>query len=116
MRNRDGLDEMQKGRRDKIGHQMFMFMFYALLIDSGLYGAGVRWLNYPANVMVIISACISIYLVRLIVLNAYLPPKTQSKTLITLIIMIIISAAIAIAVTTALLTTQIAEKPMTIQG
>ena len=68
------------------------------------------WLNYPANVMVIISACISIYLVRLIALHAYHPPKTQSRTVITLIISIVISIAIAIAVSTALLTTQIAEK------
>ncbi|MBT9172630.1 MAG: hypothetical protein DDT21_01016 [Syntrophomonadaceae bacterium] len=97
MRNKDGLDEMQKGRRDTIGNQMFMFMFYALLIDSGLYGAGVRWLNYPANVMVIISACISIYLVRLIALHAYHPPKTQNRSVITLIIAIIVSIALAIA-------------------
>ena len=74
--NKNGLDEMQIERRNRIGNQMFMWMFFALLIDSGLYGAGVRWLDYPANVVVIISACISIYFVRLIVLSAYHPPKT----------------------------------------
>jgi heme O synthase-like polyprenyltransferase len=81
-------------------------MFFALLIDSGLYGAGVRWLDYPANVVVIISACISIYFVRLIVLSAYHPPKTQSRTQITLIIAIIISSALAVVLSI----TQIAEK------
>jgi len=40
MRN-NGLDEMQKDRRNRVGNQMFMLMFFALLIDSDLYGAGV---------------------------------------------------------------------------
>ena len=104
--NKNGLDEMQKERRNRVGNQMFMLMFFALLIDSGLYGAGVRWLDYPANVMVIISACISIYLVRLIALSAYHPPKTQSRTQITLIIAIIISSALAVLLSI----TQIADK------
>jgi Flp pilus assembly protein TadB len=104
--NKNGLDEMQKERRNRVGNQMFMLMFFALLIDSGLYGAGVRWLDYPANVVVIISACISIYFVRLIVLSAYHPPKTQSRTQITLIIAIIISSALAVLLSI----TQIADK------
>lgn len=91
----NGLDEMQKERRNSVGNQMFMLMFFALLIDSGLYGAGVRWLDYPANVMVIISTCISIYLIRLIALSAYHPPKTQNRTKITLIVSIIVSIALS---------------------
>jgi FtsH-binding integral membrane protein len=91
----NGLDEMQKERRNRVGNQMFILMFFALLIDSGLYGAGVRWLAYPANVMVIISACMSIYLIRLIALSAYHPPKTQNRTQITLIVSIIFSIALA---------------------
>ena len=105
MRN-NGLDEMQKDRRNKVGNQMFKLMFFALLIDSGLYGAGVRWLDYPANVMVIISTCISIYLIRLISLSAYHPPKTQNRTQTTLIVSIIVSIALAAALSIA----QIAEK------
>jgi FtsH-binding integral membrane protein len=88
---------MQKERRNKIGNQMFMLMYFALLIDSGLYGAGVRWLDYPVNVMVIISFNITIYLVRLISLNAYHPPKTHNRTVITLILAITFSIALAIA-------------------
>ncbi|MEZ4357232.1 MAG: hypothetical protein R2876_01165 [Eubacteriales bacterium] len=73
-------------------------MFYALLFDCGLYGAGIRWLNYPANVMVIIMAGMSIYLVRLIAFNAYLPPKAQNrKTVITLILSIIFAIVLAMA-------------------
>ncbi|MEA4815332.1 MAG: hypothetical protein VB120_00515 [Lachnospiraceae bacterium] len=96
--NKNGLDEMQRGRRNSIGSQMFMLMFYVLLIDSGLYGYGVRWLNYPANVMVIIMVCMSVYLVRLIAFNAYLPPKAQNKkTVITLIISIVFSITLTLA-------------------
>ena len=76
---KDGLDEMQKERRNKIGNQMFMLMSYALLIDTGLYGQGIRWLEYPSNVMAVFLACMGIYLVRLIASNDYLPAKAHNK-------------------------------------
>lgn len=96
--NKNGLDEMQKGKRNSIGNQMFMLMTYALLFDSGLYGLGVRWLKYPVNIMVIITVCMGIYLIRTIAVNAYLPPKAQNrKTVISLIIVIVFSAVFAIA-------------------
>lgn len=95
--NKNGLDEMQKENRNSIGNQMFMLMFYALLLDSGLYGAGIRWLTYPANIMIIIMVCMSIYLIRLIVANAYLPPKAQNRrTVISLIIAIAFSIVLVI--------------------
>jgi len=97
--NKNGLDEMQRERRNNIGNQMFMLMFYALFINSGLYSAGIRWLDYPGNVMVISTVCMSIYLVRLIARNAYLPPKAQSrKTVIPLLIAIAFSILLAISV------------------
>lgn len=96
--NKNGLDEMQKERRNSIGNQMFMLMFYALLIDSGLYGAGVHWLKYPANIMVIIMFCMGVYLIRTIAANAYLPPKAHNrKTVISLIIAIVFSVALTIS-------------------
>lgn len=96
--NKNGLDEMQKEKRNSIGNQMFLLMFYALLLDSGLYGAGIRWLKYPANIMVIIMVCMSIYLIRTIAANAYLPPKAQNrKTVISLIISIAFSVVLVIA-------------------
>lgn len=96
--NKNGLDEMQKERRNTIGNQMFMLTFYAILLDIGLYGAGIHWLKYPANIMVIIMVCMSIYLIRTIVANAYLPPKAQSrKTVVSLIITIAFSVVLAIA-------------------
>ena len=96
--NKNGLDEMQKEKRNSIGNQMFILMFYALLIDSGLSGAGIRWLNYPANTMVIIMVCMGIYLVRTIASNAYLPPKAQPrKTVISLFLAITFSIVLVIA-------------------
>lgn len=96
--NNNALDEMQKEKRNSIGNQMFMLMFYALLLDGGLYGAGIRWLNYPANIMVIIMVCMVTYLIRTIWANAYLPPKTKSRnTIISLIIATAFSVVLAIA-------------------
>ena len=96
--NKGGFDEMQRERRGNVGNQMFMVMVYALLIDCSLYGFGVRWLNYPTNVMVIMMACLGIYLVRLIATNAYLPSNAQTgKITIPLIIAIVGSAVLAIA-------------------
>ena len=90
--NKNGLDEMQKAQRGNIGNQMFMIMFFALMFDCGLYGYGIRWLEYPANVMVIITVCMSIYLVRLIARNAYCPPQhNKRKSAITFIITIVLS-------------------------
>ena len=96
--NKNGLDEMQMERRNSIGNQMFILMFYALLLDSGLYGAGIRWLKYPVNIMIIIMVCMGIYLVRTIAANAYLPPKAQNrKTVVSLVIAIVFSIVLAIA-------------------
>lgn len=50
----NGLDEMQREKRNNIGHQMFLIMFYALLADIGLSGFGIHRLKYPADIMVII--------------------------------------------------------------
>jgi len=95
--NKNGLDEMQKEKRNSIGNQMFMLMFYALLLDSGLYGFGIRWLKYPVNIMVIIMVCMGIYLIRTIATNAYLPPKAQNRrTVISLIIAIAFSVVLVI--------------------
>lgn len=100
--NKNSLDEMQREKRNSIGNQMFMLMFYALLIDIGLYGYGVRWLSYPTNVMVIIIVCMSIYLVRIIAVNAYLPPKAQNRRN-GVILMITIVFSIVLAITGILL-------------
>ena len=96
--NRNGLDEMQKSRRNTIGNNLFMLMFFALLIDVGLQGMGIRWLNYPANIMVIIMVCMGIYLISIIATNAYMPPKVNNrKHLVLIIVAIAFSVIMAIA-------------------
>ncbi|MFM9328301.1 hypothetical protein [Paenibacillus mesotrionivorans] len=66
-----GLDEMQVKRRDHIGNQSFMLLFYLLLLDIGLRGLGVTWLDYPVNVFLIMIVVMSSYLIRLIAAGAY---------------------------------------------
>ena len=96
--NKSALDEMQTERRNHIGNQMFLLTFY-LLLEAGPYGMGIRWLEYPVNSMVIIILSMSVYLVRTIAANAYLPPKADSKkTVASLLIAIGCSVALAAAV------------------
>jgi hypothetical protein len=96
--NKNGLDEMQRELRNKIGNQMFMILAYALMLNCGLYSFGIRWLNYPADVWVILTACLGIYLVRLIAGNAYLPAKAQArKPVVTLVVAIVFSIVLAFA-------------------
>lgn len=66
-----GLDEMQLAKRNQIGHQTLMLLFYLLLLDIGLYGLGVKWLDYPMNVFVLMMACMSLYLLRVAKAGAY---------------------------------------------
>ncbi|HHX25788.1 MAG TPA: hypothetical protein GX721_03875 [Firmicutes bacterium] len=99
--NKNGLDEMQRARRDKIGNQSFMLMFSLLMLDAGLYGFGLRWLAYPANVICIITVCMIIYLARVIASDSYLSPKAQGSTPImrlTPIVVFSIIMAIAAAI------------------
>ncbi len=97
--DKNELDEMQKAIRDRIGNQSFMLMFYLLLLDIGLYGFGIRWLVYPANVMVILIVCMAIYLVRIIAKNSYLPPQThKTKPIFRLVLTVIFAVILAIAI------------------
>lgn len=75
------LDEMQREKRNRFGNQSLFLMFYLLMLDCALYGLGLRWLEYPANVMVIITLSMGVYLVRIIAGNAYLPPESRPARL-----------------------------------
>lgn len=70
--NRNGLDEMQLQKRNKIGNQTLMLLFYLLMIDICLHGFGLKWLEYPVNIFVISIACMTCYAIRIIWNNAYL--------------------------------------------
>ncbi|NLJ79567.1 MAG: hypothetical protein GX335_00870 [Firmicutes bacterium] len=95
---KNGLDEMQAARRNSIGHEMFLLTFYALLLETGLYGAGFRWLQYPLNTIAIIVVSMTIYLIRTILADAYLPPAVQKrKTVFSSLLTVIFSVLLSIA-------------------
>jgi hypothetical protein len=73
------LDEMQVQRRNKIGNNCFMVMFYLLFIDMGLNGVGINWIVYPMNVYIIITSCMGYYLIRTIWAGAYLGVSSRNK-------------------------------------
>lgn len=87
MNRKKGLDELQVKQRNSIGNQMFVLLFYILIFEAGLHGAGFRWLNYPANIVVIASICMGVYLVRLFINNAYLAPSAQRRKIVIALIM-----------------------------
>jgi len=73
------LDEMQVQRRNKIGNQSFMLLFYLLMLDIGSNGFGFKWINYPTNVFIIMLLCMTYYLIRLIMNSAYAGPQNDNK-------------------------------------
>jgi len=79
--HRTELDEMQVQKRNMVGNQAFMLLFYLLLIDIGLNGFGFRWLQYPMNVFVIMLGCMTYYLIRIIWNNSYVGPRTKTKNI-----------------------------------
>ena len=79
MNKNEKLDEMQVQRRNKIGNNCFMAMFYLIFIDIGLHEIGIRWLAYPLNVLIIINICMLYYLIRIIWSGSYLGVSNKNK-------------------------------------
>ena len=79
MNKNERLDEMQVQRRNKIGNNCFMVMFYLLFIDIGLREIGIKWLAYPINVLIIINICMAYYLVKTILAGSYLGVSDKNK-------------------------------------
>lgn len=79
MYKNEKLDEMQVQRRNKIGNNCFMAMFYLLFIDIGLHEIGISWLAYPLNVLIIISVCMTYYLIGIIRSGSYLRVNNKNE-------------------------------------
>jgi hypothetical protein len=97
----NGLDEMQIQKKNKIGNQTFIMLLYLLLLDTGLYGFGLRWIDYPANIMFILLICSGVYVIRLIASNAYIGPTAQKdkpifRSILTILIAIVIAVVIIV--------------------
>jgi len=94
--NRDGFDERQRAIRNKIGHQSFIMLYWLLLVEMSLSGFGVKWVAYPANIMIILTVCMIIYLVRLIMSNSYLSPDAQkARPAVSVMAAVVLAAALA---------------------
>lgn len=78
---RSQLDEMQLQKRNMVGNQAYMLLSYLLLLDISLYGFGIRWLQYPINVFVIMMGCMTYYLFRIIWNNSYVGPRMKTKSI-----------------------------------
>ncbi len=74
---RQGFDEMQRAKRDHMGNQMFVLLYFLLVANSLLHNFNVKWLEAPADSMVLATACMGVYIVRLIKMDAYLPARVQ---------------------------------------
>lgn len=78
-RNRSSLDEMQVQARNKIGHQSFLMLAYLLMLDFGLNGFGIKWLDYPVNVYILFLVCMGSYVIRLLWAGAYQGPESKKR-------------------------------------
>lgn len=94
--NRGDLDEMQTSRRNHIGNQSFLMLFYLLMFDSAIYSSGLRWLAYPANIIAVISVCMIVYLVRVISSHSYISPNAKTPVL-RMVIVLTVSVLSAVA-------------------
>jgi len=77
-------------------------LMYMLMIDAGLYGFGFRWIDYPANIMIIVTICAGIYLIRLINSNAYVGPSMDNRRPV-LRVMLAVAMTVAVAAGIAIL-------------
>ncbi|NDL66412.1 hypothetical protein [Anaerotalea alkaliphila] len=100
---KQGLDEMQKQNRDRIGNQTFLLLAYLLLLDMGLYGFGFRWLPYPVNTMVLFLLASGSYTLRLILHNSYVGPsngreRRGAKTVLLLLAATLLGVALGMGI------------------
>jgi|GEM_PF-6360505 len=93
MDGKNGFDKVQLHKRNRIGKQMFLIMFFSVFLTAAIYnGFGVRLGEYPTNILIIALVCMVIYMVRLIAAKAYLPSTARVRdTIIPFAIVLVIS-------------------------
>ena len=90
-------DEMQTQKRNQIGNQSFSLLVILLMLDTLLYNLGIRWIEYPINVFIIVTVCCGIFVVRTAFHNALVSPKHKpGKTIVLILTVTILSMAAAI--------------------
>ncbi len=95
--NRHGLDEMQIRIKERIGNQTFVMLLALLLLDVALHGYGIRWVSYPANVMILLTLICGIYVVRLIGGNAFVGPGEKRQKPLTTVALTVLTALVVAA-------------------
>lgn len=79
-RNRGKFDERQAQMKNRVGHQCFLALFFLLLLQFGLQGYDIPWLQYPLNVYITMNVCMAYYLIRTLLLGAYVPESSSRRT------------------------------------
>ena len=95
--NKDQFDEMQTQKRNQIGKQSFSLLVWLLLLDTLLYNLGIRWLQYPMNVFIIVIVCCGVFVIRTALHDSLVAPKQKSGKSITLILITTILSMAAVA-------------------
>lgn len=89
-----GLDERQEQKRNLIGSQTFTLLLYLLMLDVCLYGAGLKWLSYPLNIIIIVLLCSGIYVFRVIAANAFVGPSSKSQKVLPKVVFVMFLAVL----------------------
>lgn len=110
--SKENLDEMQLQRRNKYGYQAFIILCFLIMIDSFLYGMGLRWLSYPANVFTIMLVCMGYYLIRTIWGNAVIGPKGRDMAAWKKWTIFIVSSVLGVILVVFISQTKIIKIPM----
>jgi archaellum biogenesis protein FlaJ (TadC family) len=95
--NKDQFDEMQTQKRNQIGNQSFSLLVWLLLLDTLLYNLGIRWLQYPMNVFMIVMVCCGVFIIRTALDDSLVAPKQKSGKSITLILITTILSMATVA-------------------
>ena len=72
-------DERQMQRRNKLGYQTLLLLIVLLMGDVLAYNMGFRWVEYPTNILVIVSICSCVFLIRSAIYEVLVAPNTNVK-------------------------------------
>lgn len=77
---RGKFDERQVQMKNRIGHQCFLALFFLLLLQFSLQEYDIPWLQYPLNVYIAMNGCMAYYLIRTVLLGAYVADTGSRRT------------------------------------
>jgi len=78
-KNRESFDEMQKERRNRVGHQMFHFLFWSIVLLTALDSIDLWSLNFHRDISTIVGVSMIIYIGRLFALSSFIPASWNTR-------------------------------------